>query len=35
MQRVFAKLYQQGYTLKSTFGAGQGFTSTLVFVKGK
>jgi hypothetical protein len=35
MQQVFTKLYQEGYTLKSTFGGGQGFTSTLVFVKEK
>ncbi len=35
MQQVFAKLYQEGYALKSTFGGGQGYTSTLVFVKEK
>lgn len=35
MQQVFAKLYKEGYSLKSTFGGGQGFTSTLVFVKEK
>ncbi|RZK32819.1 MAG: hypothetical protein EOO63_00075 [Hymenobacter sp.] len=35
MQRVFAKLYQEGYTLKSTFGGSQGYVSTLIFVKEK
>jgi hypothetical protein len=33
MQGVFAKLHQQGYTLKSTFGHGS--TTTLIFAKGK
>jgi hypothetical protein len=34
-QQVFAKLYQQGYALKSTFSPGNGAVSTLVFVKEK
>ena len=34
-QQVFAKLYQQGYVLKSTFSPGAGTVSTLVFVKEK
>jgi hypothetical protein len=35
-QRIIAKLYQQGYSLKSTFSQGYGDrdTSTLIFVKG-
>lgn len=35
MRRVFAQLYHEGYTLKSTFSGSQGFASTLVFVKEK
>ncbi len=34
-QRIIAKLYQEGYTLKSTFGAGTTTTGTLVFTKEK
>ena len=34
-QKVIAKLYQEGYSLKSTFGPGTGYASTLVFVKEK
>jgi hypothetical protein len=33
-QRVFNKLYQEGYLLKSTFGPGAGTLSTLIFAKG-
>ena len=34
-QKVFAKLYQEGYSVKSTFATGGGITSTLVFVREK
>jgi hypothetical protein len=34
-QDIIAKLYQQGYSLKSTFSEFQGSLSTLVFVKGQ
>lgn len=34
-QRIIAKLYQEGYTLKSTFGGSGSMTGTLVFVKGQ
>lgn len=34
-QHLFAKLYQEGYTLKSTFSGTEGTTATLVFVKGQ
>ena len=34
-QRIIANLYQQGYSLKSTFSEFQGSFSTLVFVKGQ
>jgi hypothetical protein len=33
-QKLFTKLYQQGYSLKSTFGPGSNSIYTLVFVKG-
>jgi hypothetical protein len=33
-QQVLTKLYQEGYSLKSTFTVSQGLT-TLVFVKGQ
>ena len=35
MQQVFSKLYEEGYSLKSTFGGSSGFGSTLLFVKEK
>jgi hypothetical protein len=35
IQQAIAKLYQEGYSLKSTFGGHQGSASTLVFVKEK
>lgn len=34
-QGIIAELYQQGYSLKSTFVEFQGLVSTLVFVKGQ
>jgi hypothetical protein len=34
-QRVFEKLYQEGYSLKSTFSPGTGGISTLIFAKGQ
>jgi hypothetical protein len=34
-QRVFNKLYQEGYSLKSTFSPGAGTISTLIFAKGQ
>jgi hypothetical protein len=34
-QRVIAKLYQEGYRLKGTYGGNQGYLSTLIFVKGQ
>jgi hypothetical protein len=36
-QRIIAKLYQQGYSIKSTFSQGYGDrdTSALIFVKGQ
>ncbi|TVT39620.1 hypothetical protein FNT36_18435 [Hymenobacter setariae] len=34
-QEIIAGLYQQGYSLKSTFVEFQGSVSTLVFVKGQ
>jgi hypothetical protein len=34
-QKLITKLYQQGYTLKSTFGPGNGALHTLIFVKGQ
>lgn len=34
-QQTVASLYQQGYTLKSTFSGGAGSVATLVFVKEK
>ena len=34
-QGIIAELYQQGYSLKSTFVEFQGTVSTLVFVKGQ
>lgn len=34
-QVIIAELYQQGYSLKSTFSEFQGAVSTLVFVKGQ
>jgi hypothetical protein len=34
-QQVIAKLYQEGYTIKSTFSDGVRNQSTLVFVKEK
>ena len=33
MQQILAKLYEQGYAIKSTFGGGGGSPSTLVLVK--
>jgi hypothetical protein len=35
IQQAIAKLYQEGYSLKSTFGGYQGYVSTLIFVKEK
>jgi hypothetical protein len=35
IQQAIAKLYQEGYSLKSTFSGYQGSVSTLVFVKEK
>jgi hypothetical protein len=35
IQQALAKLYQEGYSLKSSFSGHQGQVSTLVFVKGK
>jgi hypothetical protein len=35
LHKVIAGLYQQGYSLKSTFDGNQGVLSTLVFVKGQ
>jgi hypothetical protein len=35
LQKAVASLYQQGYTLKSTFGGAQGSIATLIFVKEK
>ncbi|MFD1874263.1 hypothetical protein [Hymenobacter bucti] len=35
IQQATAKLYQEGYILKSTFSGQGGFVSTLVFVKEK
>jgi hypothetical protein len=34
-QQMIAKLYQQGYTLKSTFSNGNSGIGTLIFVKGQ
>jgi hypothetical protein len=34
-QEIITNLYQQGYSLKSTFSGFQGGFSTLVFVKGQ
>jgi hypothetical protein len=34
-QRVFEKLYQEGYSLKSTFSPGTSSISTLIFAKGQ
>ena len=34
-QKLLTKLYQQGYTLKSTFGPGNSSLNTLVFIKGQ
>lgn len=34
-QKVIAKLYQEGYTLKSSFSTNTGVFATLVFVKGQ
>jgi basic membrane lipoprotein Med (substrate-binding protein (PBP1-ABC) superfamily) len=34
-QQVFTKLYQEGYTLTSTFSPGSMMASTLVFTKKK
>jgi hypothetical protein len=35
IQQAIAKLYQEGYSLRSTFGGHQGSASTLIFVKEK
>lgn len=35
LQQAVASLYQQGYTLKSTFTGASGSVSTLIFVKEK
>jgi hypothetical protein len=35
LHKVITGLYQQGYSLKSTFETNQGVLSTLVFVKGQ
>ena len=35
LQKAIASLYQQGYTLKSTFGGAGGSVATLIFVKEK
>ncbi len=35
VQAAIAKLYQEGYVLKSTFSPGAGPSSTLVFTKEK
>lgn len=34
-QKLIAKLYQEGYALKSTFSSGTSEFTTLVFVKGE
>jgi hypothetical protein len=34
-QAIIAKLYQQGYSLKSTFSQDEGRFTSLVFVKGQ
>ncbi|MGI4872468.1 MAG: hypothetical protein ACRYFX_14980 [Janthinobacterium lividum] len=34
-QRILAKLYQEGYSLRSTFGGSSSLTGTLVFTKEK
>lgn len=34
-QRILAKLYQQGYSLKSAVTQDKGLFSTLIFVKGQ
>ena len=34
-QQVIAKLYKEGYTIKSTFGGSSINTGTLVFIKEK
>lgn len=34
-QRIVRQLYQEGYTLKSTFGGDKGDMSTLIFIKGQ
>jgi basic membrane lipoprotein Med (substrate-binding protein (PBP1-ABC) superfamily) len=34
-QRIVRQLYQEGYTLKTTFGGDQGSMSTLIFIKGQ
>jgi hypothetical protein len=35
LQQAIASLYQQGYTLKSTFSGNSGVVATLIFVKEK
>lgn len=35
VQQVLAKLYAQGYVLKSTFSGDHGSISTLIFLKGQ
>lgn len=34
-QKLFTKLYQQGYSLKSPFGPGSNSIHILVFIKGQ
>jgi hypothetical protein len=34
-QAIIAKLYQQGYPLKSTFSQDEGRSTSLIFVKGQ
>ncbi|MDO7851384.1 hypothetical protein [Hymenobacter convexus] len=34
-QKLIARLYQEGYRLRSTFSTGQAAFTTLVFVKGE
>jgi hypothetical protein len=34
-QQVIAKLYQEGYSIKASFGSGTTILSTLIFVKEK
>lgn len=35
VQKVIADLYQQGYSLKGTYGPGNGSQSNFIFVKGQ